>query len=62
MAAFFIVTDPVTAPMTPNGRLIAGALVGMLVFVIRSWGGYPEGVAFAVLLMNLTVPLIDRYV
>ncbi|MEE9424007.1 MAG: RnfABCDGE type electron transport complex subunit D [Methylococcales bacterium] len=62
MAAFFIVTDPVTVPMTPNGRLIAGALVGMLVFIIRSWGGYPEGVAFAVLLMNLTVPLIDRYV
>jgi electron transport complex protein RnfD len=61
MAAFFIVTDPVTAPMTPAGRLIAGALVGILVFVIRSWGGYPEGVAFAVLLMNLTVPLIDRY-
>lgn len=62
MAAFFIVTDPVTVPMTPIGRLIAGTLVGLLVFVIRSWGGYPEGVAFAVLLMNLTVPLIDRYV
>ncbi|MEE9413577.1 MAG: RnfABCDGE type electron transport complex subunit D [Methylococcales bacterium] len=62
MAAFFIVTDPVTAPMTPSGRLIGGVLVGILVFVIRNWGGYPEGVAFAILLMNLTVPLIDRYV
>ena len=62
MSAFFIVTDPVTAPMTPRGRMIAGLLVGILVFVIRNWGGYPEGVAFAILLMNLTVPLIDRYV
>jgi electron transport complex protein RnfD len=62
MAAFFILTDPVTAPSTAKGKLIAGVLVAVLVFVIRNWGGYPEGVAFAVLLMNLAVPLIDRYV
>lgn len=61
MAAFFILTDPVTAPSTTKGKIIAGILVAILVFVIRNWGGYPEGVAFAVLLMNLAVPLIDRY-
>jgi electron transport complex protein RnfD len=61
MAAFFILTDPVTAPSTTKGRIIAGILVAVLVLVIRNWGGYPEGVAFAVLLMNLAVPLIDRY-
>ncbi len=61
MAAFFIVTDPVTAPMTAKGKILAGVLVATLVFVIRTWGGYPEGTAFAVLLMNLCVPLIDRY-
>jgi electron transport complex protein RnfD len=59
--AFFIITDPVTAPQTPQGRLLAGILVAILVFVIRNWGGYPEGAAFAILLMNLSVPLIDRY-
>jgi electron transport complex protein RnfD len=62
MAAFFILTDPVTAPTTAYGKVIAGILVAVLVFVIRNWGGYPEGVAFAVLLMNLTVPLIDRHI
>lgn len=61
MAAFFILTDPVTAPITDKGKVIAAILVAVLVFVIRNWGGYPEGIAFAVLLMNLTVPLIDRY-
>jgi electron transport complex protein RnfD len=60
--AFFIATDPVGAPVTATGRLIFGAGVGALVFAIRSWGGYPEGVAFAVLLMNAATPLIDRYV
>lgn len=62
MAAFFILTDPVTAPSTTKGRIIAGILVAILVFVIRNWGGYPEGIAFAVLLMNLAVPLVDRYI
>jgi electron transport complex protein RnfD len=62
IAAFFIVTDPVTGPASPRGRLIFGAGVGMLIWVIRSWGGYPDAVAFAILLMNMVVPIIDRYV
>ncbi|WP_316859740.1 RnfABCDGE type electron transport complex subunit D [uncultured Cohaesibacter sp.] len=61
-AAFFIATDYVTAPGTPVGKLIFGAGVGTLTFVIRSWAAYPEGVAFAILLMNSTVPLIDTYI
>jgi len=61
LGAFFIATDPVTAATTPKGRLIYGALIGVLVFVIRSLGGYPDGVAFAVLLMNLAAPTIDHY-
>jgi len=60
-AAFFIATDPVSAATTKKGRLIFGALIGLLIFVIRQWGGYPDGVAFAVLLANMCVPLIDHY-
>jgi len=61
LGAFFILTDPVTASTTDRGRLIFGALVGLLVWLIRTQGGYPDGVAFAVLLGNITVPLIDYY-
>jgi len=61
LGAFFIATDPVTAATTPRGRFIYGFLIGILIFVIRSFGGYPDAVAFAVLIMNLTVPLIDYY-
>jgi len=61
LGAFFIATDPVTASTTPRGRLIYGACIGLLVFVIRSWGGYPDAVAFAVLLMNMAAPTIDYY-
>jgi electron transport complex protein RnfD len=61
LAAFFIATDPVTASTTPRGRWIYGAGIAVLVYVIRSWGGYPDGIAFAVVLMNITVPLIDYY-
>ncbi len=61
LGAFFIATDPVTASTTNKGRLIYGALAGVLVWLIRSFGGYPDGVAFAVLLANITVPLIDYY-
>ncbi|MBJ3814032.1 electron transport complex subunit RsxD [Shimwellia pseudoproteus] len=61
MGAFFILTDPVTASTTPRGRLVFGALAGLLVWLIRSFGGYPDGVAFATLLANITVPLIDYY-
>lgn len=61
LGAFFIATDPVTAATTPRGRLLFGALIGLLIWLIRSYGGYPDGVAFAVLLANITVPLIDHY-
>ncbi len=62
LGAFFIATDPVTASTTVKGRLIFGALIGLIIYVIRTWGGgFPDGVAFAVLLANMTVPLIDTY-
>ncbi len=59
--AFFIATDPVTASATPRGRLLYGAGIGILVYVIRAFGGYPDGVAFSVLLMNIAAPTIDLY-
>lgn len=61
MGAFFIATDPVSGCTSSRGRLIFGAGVGVITLVIRRWGGYPDGVAFAVLLMNMAAPLIDRY-
>jgi len=61
LGAFFIVTDPVSGATSNLGRLIFGAGVGILVYIIRTWGGYPDGVAFAVLLMNLAAPTIDYY-
>jgi electron transport complex protein RnfD len=61
LGAYFIATDPVSAATSDRGRLYFGAGIGLLTWVIRSFGGYPDGVAFAVLLMNLAVPLIDRY-
>lgn len=60
-AAFFILTDPVSASTTAKGRIVYAALIALLVFLIRNWGGYPEAVAFAVLLANMCVPLIDYY-
>ncbi len=60
LTAFFIATDPVTSPGHRVGLLVFGAGVGLIVFIIRSWGAYPEGVAFAILLMNATAPLIDH--
>jgi len=61
LGAFFIATDPVSGATTPRGRLVFGFAAGFLTIVIRTWGGYPDGVAFAILLMNLAVPLIDQY-
>lgn len=61
LAAFFIATDPVSGCATLRGRLLFGAGVGVLTLAIRRFGGYPDGVAFAVLLMNMFAPLIDRY-
>jgi electron transport complex protein RnfD len=61
IGAFFIATDPVSGCASPRGRLVFGLGVGILTVVIRRWGGYPDGVAFAVLLMNMAAPLIDRF-
>ncbi|MGI1943846.1 electron transport complex subunit RsxD [Shewanella glacialipiscicola] len=62
LAAFFIATDPVTAATSPRGRIIFGVLIGVLVYIIRTKGGYPDAFAFAVLLANLCAPFIDYYV
>ena len=61
LGAFFIVTDPVSGCTTPKGKLIFGFSAGVLAYIIRVFGGYPDGVAFAVLLLNICVPLIDLY-
>lgn len=61
LAAFFIATDPVSGSTTPRGMLIFGAGVALLTLIIRRWGAYPDGIAFAVLMMNMAVPLIDRH-
>lgn len=61
LGAFFIATDPVSACTTDRGRLIYGACIGLLIYIIRTWGGYPDGVAFAVLLMNMAAPTIDHF-
>ncbi len=61
LCAFFIATDPVSAATSPKGRLIYGFGIGFFTYAIRTWGSYADGVAFAVLLMNMAVPLIDRY-
>jgi electron transport complex protein RnfD len=60
LGAFFIATDPVTAATTPKGKIIYGSAIGLLIFIIRTWGGYPDAVAFSVLLLNTAVPIIDQ--
>jgi len=60
LCAFFIATDPVSAATSPRGRLVYGAGIGFLIYAIRTWGAYADGVAFAVLIMNMAVPAIDR--
>jgi electron transport complex protein RnfD len=59
--AFFIITDPVTSAVSTRGRLVFGAIAGVLVYIIRVWGNYPDAVAFAVLLVNFAAPFIDYY-
>ncbi len=59
LCAFFIATDPVSAATSPKGRLVYGIGIGLLIYVIRTWGAYADGVAFAVLIMNMAVPAID---
>lgn len=61
LGAFFMATDMVTCPITFRGRLVFGIGCGLLTAVIRLWGGYPEGVSFAILLMNAGTPMIDHY-
>ena len=61
LGAFFIATDPVTAASTPLGKLIYAGLAGFLTAIIRGFGGYPDGVAFAVQIANVCVPFIDAY-
>ena len=61
LGAFFIATDPVTAAASNKGRLIYGAGIGILIYIIRTWGGYPDAIAFSALLMNMAVPMIDYY-
>jgi len=59
LCAFFIITDPVSGPTTPKGKIFFAFGVALLVYLIRVFGGYPEGIAFAVIFMNICVPLID---
>lgn len=61
LGAVFMATDMVTSPVTKKGQLIFGASCGLLTYIIRTWGGYPEGVSFAIVIMNTAVPLIDQY-
>src|SRR3990172_3963943 len=61
LGAFFMATDMVTCPVTLNGQLIFGFGCGLITVIIRMWGGYPEGVSFAIVLMNIATPLIDMY-
>ena len=62
LGAFFMATDYATSPITPRGKVIMGIGCGFLTFIIRFYGGYPEGVSYAILIMNLFVPLIDKYI
>jgi electron transport complex protein RnfD len=61
LGALFMATDYVTAPLTQKGKIIFGIGCGLLTFVIRRWGGYPEGVSYAILMMNAATPIIDRF-
>ena len=62
LGAIFMATDYVTSPMTHQGQLIYGVAIGVLTVVIRNWGSYPEGMSFAILIMNAFTPLINTYV
>ena len=62
LGAIFMATDYVTSPMTHKGQLIYGVAIGLLTVLIRNWGSYPEGMSFAILIMNAFTPLINTYV
>jgi electron transport complex protein RnfD len=61
LGAFFMATDMVTSPITARGKLIFGVGCGILTSIIRLKGGYPEGVSYSIIIMNIAVPLIDKY-
>jgi electron transport complex protein RnfD len=61
LGAFFMATDYVTSPLTRKGQIVFGIGCGLITAVIRLWGGYPEGVSYAILMMNAATPIIDRY-
>ena len=61
LGAFFMATDYVTSPMDKKGQLLFGFMIGLITMIIRRYGAYPEGVSFAILLMNSFTPLINRY-
>jgi len=61
LGAIFMATDYVTSPMTANGQLVYGVCIGLLTVIIRNWGAYPEGMSFAILIMNAFTPLINNY-
>ena len=61
LGAIFMATDYVTSPMTHKGQIIYGIAIGFLTIVIRNWGSYPEGMSFAILIMNAFTPLINLY-
>jgi electron transport complex protein RnfD len=61
LGAFFMATDYVTSPLTRRGQVIFGIGCGIITAIIRLWGGYPEGVSYAILMMNAATPIIDRY-
>jgi electron transport complex protein RnfD len=62
LGAFYMATDYVTSPMNPRGMIIYGIGIGFITMVIRIFGSYPEGVSFAILIMNGFVPLINKYI
>jgi electron transport complex protein RnfD len=61
LGAFFMATDMVTTPLTTKGQVVFGLGCGILTFIIRKWGGYPEGVSYSILMMNAATPIIDRF-
>ncbi len=61
LCAFFIATDPASSSTTPKGKILYGIGVGLFIYIIRTWGSYPDGIAFAILIMNGLVPLIDYF-
>ena len=62
LGAIFMATDYVTSPMCHRGMIVYGIMIGVITIIIRQWGAYPEGMSFAILLMNGCTPLINRYI